>query len=64
MFRGRRARAERTMTIGPDGSVTLAGYSLAEALRMAKDPEFRKVMREARETSREKPRMEAVRDLG
>lgn len=43
------------MTIGPDGSVTLAGYSLAEALRMAKDPEFRRVLREARE----KPQAEA-----
>jgi hypothetical protein len=48
------------MTIGPDGSVTLAGYSLAEALRMAQDREFRRVLREARE----KPSAEAeVREL-
>lgn len=48
------------MTIKPDGSVDLFGYSLAEMMRMARHPAFRDLMLEARENP---PAKTEVRDL-
>jgi hypothetical protein len=57
-FRGR--KKPRKVTIKPDGSVDLTGYTLGEMMRMSQHPAFRQVMREAREN----PPVEAeIRDV-
>jgi hypothetical protein len=59
LFRGR--KKPRKVTIKPDGSVDLTGYTLAEMMRMARHPAFQKVLLEAREN----PPVEAeIRDVG
>jgi hypothetical protein len=49
LFRGRRKRAERRVTIKPDGSVDLTGYPLGEMIRLSQQKAFRDLMQDARE---------------